>query len=309
MVAAAYAESGLDAGIKNRAGSGAAGLFQLLSSGYVQRANAHGGVFNPQANIDAILPDYVSYWRSHPNASPGEAAAAVERSGMGPSFYAAPLRVIGGVTAGQPMAQTHAQPSQAMQPVGQPDYHLAQQQLAQSLIEASQQTQRGEHSNIPKLLGAVQNYHSMIDQAREQAQQQAAAVQSQQAGSPPVAAPGDASLTSANPGATPSPGAGKLDSRLVALSHRYGLKITSGFRTVDQNTAVGGAPDSYHMKGEAIDVQPTGNALQFYKYALKHPQLFTELFYDPAGLYIKNGQIIKGAIGGHSDHVHIVLAQ
>lgn len=30
-----------------------------------------------------------------------------------------------------------------------------------------------------------------------------------------------------------------------------------------------------------------------------------ELFYDPAGFYFKNGQRIKGAIGGHSDHVHV----
>lgn len=29
-----------------------------------------------------------------------------------------------------------------------------------------------------------------------------------------------------------------------------------------------------------------------------------EYFYDPLGWYIKNGQIIKGSIGGHGDHAH-----
>ena len=34
-----------------------------------------------------------------------------------------------------------------------------------------------------------------------------------------------------------------------------------------------------------------------------------ELFYDPMGRYVKNGMMYQGAIGGHSDHVHLALAK
>jgi|SRR5215471_2987405 len=94
MVAASYAESGLNPSIRNKS-SGATGLFQLLSSGYVNRANQLGGVTNPRANTLAIVGDYANYWKAHPNAAPGEAARDVERSGEGAGFYSAPLGLIG----------------------------------------------------------------------------------------------------------------------------------------------------------------------------------------------------------------------
>ena len=90
LVAAAYMESTLYANARNPY-SGAAGLFQLLSSGYVKRANQLGGVYNPKANTDAILPSYVGYWRRYATAVPGAAASAVEASGEPPSWYAKPL--------------------------------------------------------------------------------------------------------------------------------------------------------------------------------------------------------------------------
>jgi RHS repeat-associated protein len=90
MVAAAYMESTLNARSVNTM-SGAAGLFQVLSAGYVRQAKALGGVFNPRANTCAILPDYASYWHRHPNAAPGEGAAVVEASGEPASWYARPL--------------------------------------------------------------------------------------------------------------------------------------------------------------------------------------------------------------------------
>jgi len=102
--------------------------------------------------------------------------------------------------------------------------------------------------------------------------------------------------------------AGHLDSRLTALAKKWGLTITSGYRSPAQNAAVGGAEHSYHMRGEAIDVAPNADAMKIYHYALAHPWLFTEAFYDPAGRYVKNGQVVKGKIGGHTDHVHLVLA-
>lgn len=88
LVGAAYAESGLNASAVNSS-SGAAGLFQLLSPGYVSRANQLGGVQNPYANTLAILPSYASYFKSNPNAPSGQAAAAVEASGEPASWYAA----------------------------------------------------------------------------------------------------------------------------------------------------------------------------------------------------------------------------
>ncbi len=94
LVAAAYAESTLNPRATNKS-SGAAGVFQLLSSGYVQQANRRGGVYNTVANTKAILPEYVRYWRSHPGARPGEAGAAVEASGEGSGFYSKPLGILG----------------------------------------------------------------------------------------------------------------------------------------------------------------------------------------------------------------------
>lgn len=87
FAAVQYGESGFNPHALNKS-SGAAGLYQLLSQGYVNRAAALGGVFNPVANIKAILPDYVAYYRAHPNLIPGAAGAAVERSGEGASYYA-----------------------------------------------------------------------------------------------------------------------------------------------------------------------------------------------------------------------------
>lgn len=101
---------------------------------------------------------------------------------------------------------------------------------------------------------------------------------------------------------------GQLDPRLPKFAKQYSLTIVSGYRTPAHNKAVGGAADSYHMRGEAIDVSPDTAAKKAYAYALSHPWLFTEAFFDPAGMYIKNGKVYHGAIGGHSDHIHFVLA-
>jgi Transglycosylase SLT domain len=93
LAAVALAESGLDPNVRNKS-SGAAGFFQLLSSGYQSKARALGGLTDPRANTLAILPDYIKYWRQHPNAAPGEAGRDVERSGEGASFYSRGLSLI-----------------------------------------------------------------------------------------------------------------------------------------------------------------------------------------------------------------------
>lgn len=37
----------------------------------------------------------------------------------------------------------------------------------------------------------------------------------------------------------------------------------------------------------------------------KRPSGLLEVFYDPAGYYFDSGRIVQGAIGNHSDHVHV----
>jgi len=102
FAAVQFGESGFDPNARNKS-SGAAGLYQLLSQGYVDRANALGGVYNPRANIMAILPDYMSYYRAHPTLVPGAAGAAVERSGQGAQYYAQGYQHLPGMPgAGQP---------------------------------------------------------------------------------------------------------------------------------------------------------------------------------------------------------------
>lgn len=89
LVGASYAESGLREGSVNSS-SGAFGLFQLLSSGYVNAYNAlvKKGESPAQANVDAILPSYVAFFKKNPNAPVGQAAATVEASGQPASWYA-----------------------------------------------------------------------------------------------------------------------------------------------------------------------------------------------------------------------------
>jgi len=152
LVAASYAESGLNPTIRNRS-SGATGLFQLLSSGYVNTANRLGGVTNPRANTLAILPNYASYWRAHPGARPGEAARDVERSGEGAGFYAGPLNVLrgwrpSGAPAGPAPAAAGA--PVAPNPIAPPDLRPYRQAALQQLMQGG--SSRG---NFMGFLGAL----------------------------------------------------------------------------------------------------------------------------------------------------------
>jgi hypothetical protein len=90
LVAVAFAESSLYYYATNDR-TGAAGLFQLFDPAYVKSATQLGGVYSPRANTYAILPDYIAYWKAHPQARPGEAGRDIERSGEGREFYSAPL--------------------------------------------------------------------------------------------------------------------------------------------------------------------------------------------------------------------------
>jgi len=88
MIGAAYAESGLREGSVNSK-SGAFGLFQLLSSGYVSSYNKllQAGNDPVTANIEAILPSYVAFYSKYPGALAGQGPAAVEASGEPASWY------------------------------------------------------------------------------------------------------------------------------------------------------------------------------------------------------------------------------
>lgn len=83
--------------------------------------------------------------------------------------------------------------------------------------------------------------------------------------------------------------------RAMTRAKELGLTVTS-------TTGGKHAAHSYHYQGRAIDVAGDPKAMaQFYReMKATNP---TELFYDPLG-GIKRGQEI-GAIGGHSDHVHV----
>ena len=78
-------------------------------------------------------------------------------------------------------------------------------------------------------------------------------------------------------------------------ARQLGLRITS-------TTGGKHATHSYHYLGRAFDAAGSPRQMrQFYtEMSHTHP---TELFYDPMG-GIKNGRQI-GAIGGHSNHVHL----
>lgn len=72
-----------------------------------------------------------------------------------------------------------------------------------------------------------------------------------------------------------------------------GARITSGLRTPERNSAVGGATSSYHLSGNAIDVvPPAGMPMNVFAAQLQQqlgPQGYTVMYGDP----------------GHLDHVHI----
>lgn len=57
--------------------------------------------------------------------------------------------------------------------------------------------------------------------------------------------------------------------KAIELRDRWGaLRVTSGYRCPSHNAAVGGSPNSQHMKGTAIDVIPLTTPLDEFKKAL-----------------------------------------
>lgn len=90
----------------------------------------------------------------------------------------------------------------------------------------------------------------------------------------------------------------------LATQMNMGVSGGPGFGGIPSS---GHVSDSLHYQGLAYDV--TGSAAQMHRYFLAALRDFrgsiNELFYDPMGYYIDQGHRQPGAIGGHSDHVHI----
>lgn len=131
--------------------------------------------------------------------------------------------------------------------------------------------------------------------------QLAAAALGDPTASTPAAPPQD---TAPSPAPAAAAGGG-IDELLKSL----GLTgaVTSGYRSPADNKRVGGSPTSFHLRNLARDVDPDDpNFSKLVAYVKTHPGEFREFFYDPLGWYVKNGRIVKGAIGGHGDHGHVV---
>lgn len=77
-----------------------------------------------------------------------------------------------------------------------------------------------------------------------------------------------------------------------------GAPITSGKRTAAENRAAGGAANSYHLSGQAIDIPITVNGKPLTKEGIR-----SEL--EKAGVIIK--ELLGPGDKGHSDHFHIAF--
>ncbi|GAA4920755.1 zinc D-Ala-D-Ala carboxypeptidase [Stackebrandtia albiflava] len=80
--------------------------------------------------------------------------------------------------------------------------------------------------------------------------------------------------------------------KLEALRHALGdrpINISSGFRSVSCNSAVGGATNSRHMYGDAVDLVGSHSFCTMVKQARNH------------GFY----EILGPGYPGHNDHVHV----
>lgn len=90
-------------------------------------------------------------------------------------------------------------------------------------------------------------------------------------------------------------------------SNKFGLNIQGDFQT----TGGKHSPNSWHYQGKAVDFGDATNSpkklIAFANWAKQNPGMFRELFYDPLGWYIKNGEIHQGGIGGHGNHLHAAV--
>lgn len=96
---------------------------------------------------------------------------------------------------------------------------------------------------------------------------------------------------------------------LADVSGGFSPQLTAGMNrarqlglTITSTTGGGHVKTSYHYLGRAFDAAGSPKQMREFYTEMSHTHP-TELFYDPMG-GIKNGHQI-GAIGGHSNHVHL----
>lgn len=82
------------------------------------------------------------------------------------------------------------------------------------------------------------------------------------------------------------------------VARLIGAPITSGTRTAAQNKAAGGAANSYHLSGQAIDIPLTVNGHPLTKAGIRAAL-------EPAGVIIK--ELLGPGDKGHSDHFHVAF--
>lgn len=82
------------------------------------------------------------------------------------------------------------------------------------------------------------------------------------------------------------------------LRLNYHITITSALRTKAQNEAAGGAPNSQHLKGEAIDFKPYGSTT--YNQLLSY--IMDNVAYDQ---FITYDGFMHISFGSRNRHQHI----
>jgi len=310
LVAAANAESGLRADATNKS-SGAAGFFQLLSQGYRDRAQKLGGLYDPRANTMAILPDYQSYWRSHPNAAPGEAARDVERSGMGADFYDDTgqfswLRGGGSSPAASPGVAaappgTTAAPSPQL--VG-PSQQELRRQFALQLIQSRRARRTGGDPNQAGLMQAL----SAVRRGPQYETPSAAASVTTGPGMSFPAEPLPSGKGSANAATMMA---------LMKEAQRRGLRVGENpyFDQVDPVHVTNSLhyqtfPQTFNGRalGRGADITGTPEQMAaYFNWVRAYYPGINELIYDPLGSSF-GGTFSNKPYGGHRTHVHVGVA-
>jgi uncharacterized protein YcbK (DUF882 family) len=84
----------------------------------------------------------------------------------------------------------------------------------------------------------------------------------------------------------------ELATNLQVLRNHFGksITITSGYRSASHNVKIGGARDSYHVRGMAADIQISG--------------VDPKLVYNAIELLIKSGKMKEGGLGLYKSWVH-----
>jgi peptidoglycan hydrolase-like protein with peptidoglycan-binding domain len=78
-----------------------------------------------------------------------------------------------------------------------------------------------------------------------------------------------------------------------------GLRLTSGYRTPQQNASAGGSKNSHHLTGEAYDFAGSRDKMFELAEKLKKSGRFK-------AIYFNDRDYISGrAVSGHQDHVHV----